>query len=436
MRIIFNGKLLSDINELLDDPSVAFAIQYWGKTESFERSAIDLQIFQTDFGSISLLYGPRQVGKTASLKQFLYKLQDSDTLAFTDCSTILDKSDLAKHITELIKNKTTIVLDEVQSVKEWHLALRSLYGEGLLKKCRIWCTGSEARYLIESGERLPGRKGSGKTLFARPWSFREYMDVFYPAFCKPVKELNIKHITSEWLREQQFKWEKPWSEYCRTGGFIRAIAELHVDGEISDDTFRIYKDWIMGNWSIIRTPERSLKSLLARLNVTMNSRVSYESLKNGTDIHSPNTVKSLLDIQQDHFVIKLIPRFDLQSKKFLQTKMKKIFPIDPLIARVFTSIEKDIRRQIDLSLPHIHLDECAFAAQTSRYEPKEELSYLYSEKSKSEIDFYFQNIGFELKSNGKPTEKQQKLLNQCPIAFTVNKNLMPLVSYLIGESRF
>ena len=62
-------------------------------------------------------------------------------------------------------------------------------------------------------------------------------------------------------------------------------------------------------------------------------------------------------------------------------------------------------------------------------------SYLYSEASKSEVDFYFQDCGFELKSGGKPTPKQKEILKQCPQSFVVTKKTLPLMAYLVGEGR-
>src|SRR3989339_1474390 len=110
MRIFTNNKKLNNIIELLEDPSVSEAALVWGKEDVFVKSSIDLRIFKTPFGSISLLYGPRQIGKTASLRLFLSKLTDSETIIFTDCSAILNKADLTQHLAELIQGPTTIVL--------------------------------------------------------------------------------------------------------------------------------------------------------------------------------------------------------------------------------------------------------------------------------------------------------------------------------------
>ena len=435
MRIFINQKISSNINELMKDPSLSEAISIWGEEDIIKKSSIDLSLFNTPFGSISLLYGPRHIGKTASLKLFLTQVMDSDTLIFTDCSTILNKADLAEHLAQLIQGRTTLVLDEVQEISDWHLALRSLFSEGKLKECRIWCTGSEARYLLESGERLPGRRGEGKTLFARPWSFREYMDFFYPDVAYPLRALSFKHINQIWLNEQNLDWSLFWNSYLVTGGIPHAVGSRIKNKNISDLIWRVYVDWILGTWSSVRTPERSLAALARRICETLNSRVSYESLKRGTDIQSANTIKTLLDLQEDHFALHALPRFDIQKEKYLPSKLKKIYPIDPFIARIWAAIGWNIRRLYEEFLPQLKLDECAFLTQMFRQEGSMSASYLYSDRRKSEIDFYFENCAFELKSNGNPTENQKHLLRECPQSFVVKKTKLPLMAYLLGEGR-
>ncbi len=439
MRIFYNQKLYSNINILIDDPAIDFGVKYWGKEGIIEKSLIDLRMFSTPFGSISLLYGPRQIGKTSSLKLFLSQVTDSETLIFTDCSTILHRQDLAQHLAPLIEGKTTLVLDEVQEVEGWHLALRSLYAEGKLKDCRLWCTGSEARHLLESGERLPGRKGEGVTLFARPWSFREWMHFFCPEAALPFRDIHYKHVTQDWLDAQRVSWEPYWKEYLTTGGIPRVVAHYRKYGTIDDSIWSVYTDWILGNWSRLRTPERSLSAVARRFCETLNTRVSHETFRKGTDILSANTVKTLMEIQEDRFSLTALPRFDVQTQKFLPAKLKKVYPLDPFIAKVWAGIGWNVRRLFDetvpLLFPESSLDECAFRTQMFRHGEGPEPSYLYQDTLKTEVDFYFDGVGFELKSNGRPTAKQVVLLKKCPHAFVVLREKLPLMSYLIGEDR-
>jgi hypothetical protein len=115
--------------------------------------------------------------------------------------------------------------------------------------------------------------------------------------------------------------------------------------------------------------------------------------------------------------------------------MKKIYPIDPFIARVWAALGGNIRRLYDETVPMLPLDECAFLTQTNRLMEPMEVGYLYSDAAKSEIDFCFENCAFELKSNGSPTPKQKEMLKGSPHAFSVKREKLPLMAYLIGEGR-
>ncbi|MBW2736369.1 MAG: ATP-binding protein [Deltaproteobacteria bacterium] len=392
-----------------------------------------MRVFETPIPSISLLYGPRQIGKTASLKLFLAGVRDCETICFLDCSTYLERRDLYESLDRHIKGKTTVVLDEVQSVDNWHLALRALYSEGRLSDCRVWCTGSEARYLLESGERLPGRKGDGKVVFAKPWSFRKYVSITSPPSFNALREIDFRHITQRWLNELEMDLSTLWQSYLVCGGFPKSVAQMVKVGAIDELTFDTYTDWVMGTWSHLRTPERSLRQLARRLCTTMNSRVSYQALAKGTDIGSPNTVRSLLERQEDHFAIRVCSRFDLNTRAFMPAKQKKIYPIDPFIANVWSLFGDNIRRLRMQHLPHPALDECAFFAQTLRLENAPETGYLYAPKTKGEIDFVFDGYCFELKSKGKPSKAQRAMLQSTPQSFLLTEQTLPVMAFLIGE---
>lgn len=435
MRIFQSGTNLNNINDLVDTPSLNQAAIYWTNEGLYEKSSIDLRIFHTEFGTISLLYGPRQIGKTSALRQFLTLLTDSQTICYLDCSIILDRKDLYQHLSSIIEGNTTIVLDEVQEVEGWHLALRALHGEGRLENCRVWCTGSEARYILEGGERLPGRKGKGKVIFARPWSFREYMDILFPEVAKEYQQINFKHVNQKWLLAQTPDWQTYWESYQLSGGIPYVIGEIHTTGKIKDEVWRVYEDWVLGTWSQLRTPERSLRQLAKKLNDSIGSRTSFDALKKGSDILSSNTVKSLLEMQEDHFSIRTLTRFNVSTGSFTPAKLKKFYPLNTFIAQVYRAIGNRCTRDYQNNLNSDNLDECAFYSQTLKYENHVDAGFLYHDKSKTEIDFFHNDCAFELKSNGAPSKKQWEMLNRCPHAFVVNQKHLPLMSYLIGESR-
>lgn len=437
MRIYLNQKIVNDIDELISSPGVQGARHLWGNDQFLQRSAIDLRIFDTPFGSISLLYGPRQIGKTASLRCFLSQVTDSETLIFTDCSAVVDRKDLYQHLDLLIQGQTTIVLDEVQSVEGWPLALRALHGEGRLEACRVWCTGSEAKHLLEGGERLPGRKGAGRTIFARPWNFREYANLFYAHEISDFKPWSIRHVTQQFIDGFTHKLSGAWREYGLTGGFPQVIGEYRRTQTIRDETYKVYIDWILGTWSALRTPETSLIGVAERLAKTQGSRVSYETLRKGTDIQSANTVRKLIEMQEDHLSLKHVARFDPDTGKSLAAKLRKIYPLDPFVAHIYGLIATNTRR---LMFEHAAAqevnDEGAFLAQTYRHEQERSVGFLYSDRSHAEVDFFLDGMGFELKSRGQPTKAQFDLLKRVRSPFVVTRETLPVVAYLMGEDRF
>ena len=261
------------------------------------------------------------------------------------------------------------------------------------------------------------------------------MDFFHPDKAAAYQAVDFKQVNQRWLDDQKADWAGEWGHYKLTGGIPRAVAEFQTRRTVLDATWRVYIDWILGTWSKLRTPERSLAAVARRLCETLNSRVSLETIKKGTDVQSANTIRALLDMQEDHFSIRVLPRYDLQKGKFLPSKLKKIYPLDPFIARIWAAVGWNVRRLFEESLPALPLDECAFLSQTFRRARTNEVSYLYSDAAKAEVDFYFDDCGFELKSNGNPTKKQAEILRQCPQSFVVRTANLPLMAYLIGEGR-
>src|SRR3989338_7796889 len=127
------------------------------------------------------------------------------------------------------------------------------------------------------------------------------MDFFHPEEAVSLRGISFRHLNQNWLEDQRLDWARFWNEYLLTGGIPHAVGCQVKKGNIPDSIWRVYLDWILGTWSKLRTSERSLAALARRICETMNSRVSYEALKKGTDIQSANTVKTLLDLQEDHF---------------------------------------------------------------------------------------------------------------------------------------
>src|SRR6056297_1379742 len=139
---------------------------------------------------IFTLRGPRQVGKTTSLKLMFKQLLDygnnpSDILYLT-----LDNINGKEELTETIKNwlllrrkasskKQFLFLDEISFIKDWQYSIKYLYDINLLNEAFVFLSGSSAYDIKRSSERLPGRRGAGIDLIQLPVSFREFIQTNY-----------------------------------------------------------------------------------------------------------------------------------------------------------------------------------------------------------------------------------------------------------------
>ncbi|MFH1727496.1 MAG: ATP-binding protein [Pseudomonadota bacterium] len=269
--------------------------------------------------SINIIRGPRQVGKTTYLKLLikkilLLKLLKPQDLIYLSCETIADYKELESTLFPWLKKKTNIpavlMLDEISFVKEWPRTILSFANQGLLKNQTIFITGSNARDLKESTERLPGRRNKGKDTVLYPFSFKELASLK----C-------FETLSSEQLFET----------YLKIGGFPHAVKDFVEYGFVSDATYDIYKNWIIGDASRYALLEPILKQILFRVFETLSSRVSFAGLIENTSVKSHETAFNYLEHMEDSFISKILYCYDINKNIPNLSKAKKIYFIDPLI---------------------------------------------------------------------------------------------------------
>ncbi|MCL4325254.1 MAG: ATP-binding protein [Candidatus Thermoplasmatota archaeon] len=160
-------------NELIKD----YLLEWIGKLiePSVER---DLHVSHID-SRATVIVGPRRAGKTYFLLQIARKLKREETLYlnFEDSRlrTIYfnEIRDLIRQYIELTgKNPKTILLDEIQNVNEWEIAVRELLDQN---RYSIFITGSSSKLL--SKEVATQLRGRSLTYLMLPFSFLEYLKV-------------------------------------------------------------------------------------------------------------------------------------------------------------------------------------------------------------------------------------------------------------------
>ncbi len=185
-----------------------FLIEY--QKVSFEMIPRDLRISPSkDF--ITTIYGPRRSGKTFllySLKEDNSVYIDFDDYRLYGISFKEIRNILRIYIELFGKEPKRVLLDEIQNVKNWEVAVRSLYN---LKKYEIVVTGSSSKLLSkEIATQLRGRSISYLLL---PFSFKEFL--------RARKHKLEKLMT----KDERSKIKSLLRDYLREGGFPELVLE-------------------------------------------------------------------------------------------------------------------------------------------------------------------------------------------------------------------
>jgi predicted AAA+ superfamily ATPase len=127
---------------------------------------------------VLVIYGPRQVGKTTLLQNYLsttslkYKLDSGDNIR---TQQILSSQDF-RQITDYVKGYDLLAIDEAQRIQNVGMGLKILTDQ--VKNLKIIATGSSSFELSgQIGEPLTGRK---KTIILYPFSQLELAKIYNP----------------------------------------------------------------------------------------------------------------------------------------------------------------------------------------------------------------------------------------------------------------
>ncbi len=268
---------------------------------------------------IHILRGPRQVGKTTLIKEWIDRLvtdekTEPENILFLSCEGMASFGELQEvlinWISEKRKYQNYVFLDEVTFVMEWQRAILTCSNLGLFRNTTVVITGSNARDLKESKERLPGRRGAGKDI------------QLYPLM--PVQYQKLSCF-------QKYNIEDLVEIYFKVGGFPHAIRDFVTIGRISEETFRTYRNWIIGDAAHYELSEEILKHILFRIYETATSRVTWSKLIENTTVKSHETALHYIEHLQDAHLCELLYCYDPQKNGPAIHKARKVYFIDPLL---------------------------------------------------------------------------------------------------------
>lgn len=323
-------------------------------------------------GSICIIRGCRQVGKTTYMKWFTSRaLSDGigprRIIYLAVDRFFASRRELRRALVNyfLKRNRDAdevyILLDEVTCLKDWHLELKYLYDSGRVQKARVLVTGSSGEALRRVAEQLPGRGLEGNEYYLKPLSFREFIFQTGEFFVSHTESSDLRDSLSllkEKLRKVKVTLEEEVDEvasmvneilpfkteleylfghYLSCGGFPVAINQYvkslpsHRDRLMfKPDLVEQFVRTILGEISKYGKNEMLARRILKAIIDRYGNRFSYTKLAHDVDM-SHITASDYLDFLEQSFVLSVIYSYDPSRRELRYKANKKVYFQDPII---------------------------------------------------------------------------------------------------------
>jgi len=273
---------------------------------------------------ILVVSGVRRCGKSILIRKSLPSSEPGLYLNFEDPRLVdfeaIDFPKLERLRDEM--GKSSILLDEVQSVEGWEIFARSLHEKGE----KLYITGSNASMLSrELGTRLTGRY---KQIELFPFSYTEFL-----------------------LLKKLPPGEESFESYFLSGGFPEFL-----QNQDQDYLRTLFRDILTRDVAVRRNINN--ETALIRLGVFLCSNVgkpfSYSRMGSLLEIKSVRTVIDYCDYLEESYLFDLIPMYSPSIRRQLANP-KKAFCVDPALAAANSlSFSKDLGRKLE-NYVYLHL---------------------------------------------------------------------------------
>ncbi|MCP4749610.1 MAG: ATP-binding protein [Proteobacteria bacterium] len=424
--------------------------------ERFKYSPKILQQFPAHDDAVLTLRGPRQIGKSTTLKLLVQHLllemniPKRNVFYFSldrieDFNQLYDLLDCyLKSIRPINSERLYVLLDEISFVREWQRGIKALAEEGMLKKVTLLLTGSNLIDIGKGAERLPGRRGKlDKVDFEQlPLTFREFVELIEP---------KIEVDDADGIAFHQNLLLVRFREYLITGGFPLAINVFYSREIISSYVYQLYLNWIEGDICRAGKSERNLYRIMSRILANQSTGVSWLRLSRESGIASHGTVQEYIELLEKMYVLNTIPFIDLSSKEPRYRKNKKVYMKDPLIFHCFSGRNSGIGDNYfseSLQLLNDPIKESKLVESVVGEHLLRHYSNCFYWQGKKEIDFVVLNAQklefFEVKyqeqvsmstfdwfTKIKPMRDRLTVLTKQNSIQTRNVELMPVTSFLL-----
>lgn len=396
----------------------------WSKRFYFDRF-YDLAS-NTDVRRAAILMGPRRVGKTVLLLQFVHELiingaHPNNILYISVDSPVYSGISLERFVDIIESEKSYdkdkrsyFIFDEIQYLKNWEVHLKDLVDA--YPNANFIASGSAAAALkLKSQESGAGRFSD---FFLPPLTFAEYLN-FSGARCKINEEENYdessQKISYSYSVNDINKLNDDFIDYLNYGGYpeavlsdkIRQNAEQFVKNDIIDKV--LLKD-LPALYGIDDIQE--LNSLFSFIAFNTGQEVNLNSLSQKSGLSKP-TISKYISYLENAFLIQKVTRVDGSPKKFQRETAFKLYLTNPSMrAALFSPVKPEETELLG------HLAETAIYSQW--FHSNNANNIYYARWSDYEIDIvYLQGTALkplwvvEVKWSDKVTDRPKENLKGC-----------------------
>ncbi|MCB0317647.1 MAG: ATP-binding protein [Bdellovibrionales bacterium] len=276
--------------------------------------------------NIYTLRGPRQVGKTVSLKLLIEELiskhnYQAKQILWTNVDTVRRIDLLESHLISLVnlyksfklknlKFKPLMIIDEITSIPRWQRVIKKLRDDGTLSQFCLILTGSSAYDLRIGIETMAGRRGFGDNLD------RVLLPMSYSDF-----------------RKQFDNHEDTFQNYLKIGGYPERISEIKKDYDLHKKfNYKIGLN-LLEEVHMYEVNRRGLDrqiglQVIARLEQIASTAVTYEGFAKALN-STKDTAMNHLNALGDAYLLSTYSCYDLSKKRAAPRKARKFLWSDP-----------------------------------------------------------------------------------------------------------
>ena len=268
---------------------------------------------------MTVILGPRQVGKTVLLEQLqAWLIQDKkinpDFILYynldiiKDWEIVQDQTSFIEFLKQISsKQKTYIFIDEAQRVQNPGLFFKGIYDSKL--NIKLILTGSSSlEFASQVKESLAGRK---RIFYLYPFSFAEFLKA-------KNKKLELMH---------QIEKLKLFKEYIIWGGYPRVILSKTKDQKISvlSDIYSSYIEKDIIGFLQIKNKAKFNK-LIKLIAGQIGQLINIDELATNTELDRDTVYRYLTALQETYIIYNLIPYFKNARQEII--KNPKAYFID------------------------------------------------------------------------------------------------------------